>query len=104
MTATPIPRTLAMLQYSDLDISVIDQLPPGRQPVTTSVIPNERRMDVINRIDSWVSNNKQAYWICTLIEESDRLTVRSCGKNSDNTCFGVAQGKSCPLTWSFKIG
>ncbi len=80
MTATPIPRTLAMLQYSDLDISIIDQLPPGRQPVTTSVIPNERRMDVINRIDSWVSNKRQAYWICTLIEESDTLQYEAAEK------------------------
>ncbi|MEQ1560583.1 MAG: ATP-dependent DNA helicase RecG [Methyloglobulus sp.] len=73
MTATPIPRTLAMLQYSDLDISIIDELPPGRKPVTTSVIPSARRTDVINRIDNWVANKKQAYWVCTLIEESEIL-------------------------------
>lgn len=73
MTATPIPRTLAMLQYSDLDISIIDELPPGRKPVTTSVIPSERRDDVIARINNWVSSKKQAYWVCTLIEESELL-------------------------------
>ncbi len=89
MTATPIPRTLAMLQYSDLDISVIDQLPPGRQPVTTSVIPNERRMDVINRIDSWVSNNRQAYWICTLIEESDTLQYEAAEKTAQTLALAL---------------
>jgi ATP-dependent DNA helicase RecG len=83
MTATPIPRTLAMLQYSDLDISIIDQLPPGRKPVTTSVIPSERRNDVINRIDNWVSNKKQAYWVCTLIEESEVLQCEAAEKTAE---------------------
>ncbi len=73
MTATPIPRTLAMLQYADLDISVIDQLPPGRKPVHTSVIPSERRDEVVERIDHWVNQKKQVYWVCTLIEESEIL-------------------------------
>ncbi|WP_411728410.1 ATP-dependent DNA helicase RecG [Methyloglobulus sp.] len=82
MTATPIPRTLAMLQYSDLDISIIDQLPPGRKPVTTSVIPGERRNDVIARIDSWVDNKKQAYWVCTLIEESEILQCEAAEKTA----------------------
>jgi len=73
MTATPIPRTLAMLHYADLDVSVIDELPPGRTPVITSVIPAERRDEVISRINSWVAKGRQAYWVCTLIEESDTL-------------------------------
>ena len=73
MTATPIPRTLAMLQYSDLDISIIDELPPGRQPIVTSVIPAERRPAVIDRINHWVEKKRQVYWVCTLIEESDVL-------------------------------
>lgn len=73
MTATPIPRTLAMLQYSDLDISVIDELPPGRTPVTTSVVPSERRAEVIARINQWARQKRQAYWVCTLIEESEQL-------------------------------
>jgi len=84
MTATPIPRTLAMLQYSDLDISVIDQLPPGRKPVTTSVIPGERRNDVIDRINSWVHSKKQAYWVCTLIEESELLQCEAAEKTAFN--------------------
>jgi ATP-dependent DNA helicase RecG len=83
MTATPIPRTLAMLQYADLDISVIDQLPPGRKPVTTSVIPNERRNEVIARIESWVHNKKQAYWVCTLIEESEILQCEAAEKTAE---------------------
>lgn len=73
MTATPIPRTLAMLHYSDLDISIIDELPPGRKTVSTSVIPSERRADVIARIGHWLAQKRQAYWVCTLIEESEQL-------------------------------
>jgi ATP-dependent DNA helicase RecG len=83
MTATPIPRTLAMLQYSDLDISIINQLPPGRKPVTTSVIPSERRDDVISRINNWVDNKKQAYWVCTLIEESEILQCEAAEKTAE---------------------
>ena len=83
MTATPIPRTLAMLQYSDLDISIIDELPPGRKPVVTSVIPSERREEVIARIRHWVSQKKQAYWVCTLIEESDLLQCEAAEKTAE---------------------
>lgn len=83
MTATPIPRTLAMLQYSDLDISIIDELPPGRKPVTTSVIPSERRDEVIARIDNWVKQKRQAYWVCTLIEESEALQCETAEKTAE---------------------
>ncbi len=83
MTATPIPRTLAMLQYSDLDISVIDELPPGRKPIVTSVIPAERRSDVIDRINGWVAKQKQVYWVCTLIEESDVLQCEAAEKTAE---------------------
>lgn len=82
MTATPIPRTLAMLQYSDLDISIIDQLPAGRKPVITSVIPSDRREDVINRISAWVAEQRQAYWVCTLIEESELLQCEAAEKTA----------------------
>jgi ATP-dependent DNA helicase RecG len=82
MTATPIPRTLAMLQYSDLDISIIDELPPGRQPVTTSVIPSERRNEVISRIQNWIDQQRQAYWVCTLIEESEQLECEAAEKTA----------------------
>ncbi len=82
MTATPIPRTLAMLQYADLDISIIDELPPGRKPVTTSVIPSERRAEVIDRINHWVAQQRQAYWVCTLIEESEQLQCEAAEKTA----------------------
>jgi ATP-dependent DNA helicase RecG len=83
MTATPIPRTLAMLQYSDLDISIIDELPPNRKPIVTSVIPAERRDDVIARINNWVSKKRQGYWVCTLIEESDVLQCEAAEKTAE---------------------
>lgn len=83
MTATPIPRTLAMLQYSDLDLSIIDELPPGRKPIVTSVIPAERRSDVIERINGWVSKKKQVYWVCTLIEESEVLQCEAAEKTAE---------------------
>ncbi|MDD2761795.1 MAG: ATP-dependent DNA helicase RecG, partial [Methylomonas sp.] len=82
MTATPIPRTLAMLQYSDLDISVIDELPPGRKPVTTSAMPSERRNEVIARLGHWISQGHQAYWVCTLIEESEQLQCEAAEKTA----------------------
>ncbi|MBW7981028.1 ATP-dependent DNA helicase RecG [Enterobacillus tribolii] len=78
MTATPIPRTLAMTAYADLDTSVIDELPPGRTPVTTVAIPDTRRSDVIERVKSACLNEgRQAYWVCTLIEESDLLEAQA---------------------------
>ena len=80
MTATPIPRTLAMLQYSDLDISIIDELPPGRKPIVTSVIPADRRSEVIDRIGGWVAKKRQVYWVCTLIEESEVLQCEAAEK------------------------
>jgi ATP-dependent DNA helicase RecG len=83
MTATPIPRTLAMLQYSDLDISIIDELPPGRKPIVTSVIPAERRAEVIDRINNWVGKKRQVYWVCTLIEESEILQCEAAEKTAE---------------------
>ncbi|MFW5443749.1 MAG: ATP-dependent DNA helicase RecG [Methylococcaceae bacterium] len=83
MTATPIPRTLAMLQYSDLDISIIDELPPGRKPVITSVIPSERREQVIEKINQWTTKKHQTYWVCTLIEESDALQCEAAEKTAE---------------------
>ncbi|MDD1607311.1 MAG: ATP-dependent DNA helicase RecG, partial [Methylococcaceae bacterium] len=83
MTATPIPRTLAMLQYSDLDISIIDELPPNRKPVVTSVIPAERRDSVIDRINHWVAKKRQGYWVCTLIEESEVLQCEAAEKTEE---------------------
>jgi ATP-dependent DNA helicase RecG len=73
MTATPIPRTLAMTAYADLDISVIDELPPGRTPVKTVVIPEQKRDAVVARIVEACREGRQAYWVCPLIEESEEL-------------------------------
>ena len=83
MTATPIPRTLAMLQYSDLDISIIDELPPGRKPVITSVIPAQRRDEIVARINQWVAKHKQVYWVCTLIEESEVLQCEAAEQTTE---------------------
>ena len=78
MTATPIPRTLAMTAYADLDTSVIDELPPGRTPVTTVAIPDSRRAEIIERVKSACqTEGRQAYWVCTLIEESDLLEAQA---------------------------
>jgi len=73
MTATPIPRTLAMAAYADLDTSIIDELPPGRQPVSTVALPDTRREDVITRVRTACQSGQQAYWVCPLIEESEVL-------------------------------
>jgi len=77
MTATPIPRTLAMSAYADLDVSIIDELPPGRIPINTSVISNQRRNDIIRRINEVCQGGTQAYWVCTLIEESESLQCQA---------------------------
>ncbi len=77
MTATPIPRTLAMSAYADLDYSVIDELPPGRSPITTVTIANQRRAEVIERVRAACCQGRQAYWVCTLIEESESLTAEA---------------------------
>jgi ATP-dependent DNA helicase RecG len=71
MTATPIPRTLTMSLYADMDVSVIDELPPGRMPITTTVLPDSRRDDVTARVAVACQNGSQAYWVCTLIDESE---------------------------------
>ena len=73
MTATPIPRTLAMTAYADLDVSVIDELPPGRTPIRTVVLPETRRDEVVARIEAACRSGRQAYWVCPLIDESDAV-------------------------------
>jgi ATP-dependent DNA helicase RecG len=75
MTATPIPRTLAMSYYADLDVSTIDELPPGRTPIVTKVVNDARRGDVIERIRSQVAEGRQVYWVCPLIEESEFIDL-----------------------------
>jgi ATP-dependent DNA helicase RecG len=77
MTATPIPRTLAMSAYADLDTSIIDELPPGRKPVTTVVIESSRREEIIDRVHNSCREGRQVYWVCTLIEESEVLQCQA---------------------------
>ena len=77
MSATPIPRTLAMSYYADLDVSVLDELPPGRTPVRTRLVSDARRDEVIQRIRGAVASGRQAYWVCPLIEESEKLQLQT---------------------------
>lgn len=76
MSATPIPRTLAMSYYADLDVSTIDELPPGRTPVATRLVSEDRRGEVVARLRRWLGGGAQAYWVCPLIEESEALDLR----------------------------
>ncbi len=75
MTATPIPRTLAMSYYADLDVSTIDELPPGRTPIVTKVVSDSRRDEVVERIRAQISAGRQVYWVCPLIEESEMIDL-----------------------------
>ena len=77
MTATPIPRTLAMTAYADLDVSVLDELPPGRTPIKTVLVSQQRRNEVMQRIQAACQAGRQVYWVCTLIEESDMLEAQA---------------------------
>lgn len=116
MSATPIPRTLAMTCYADLDISTINELPPGRQPIKTAMMSHTRRDAVIDRIKETVDNGQQVYWVCTLIEESETLnsenaedTAKHLQKSLPGLAIGLIHGrlkhdeKSAIMT-DFKIG
>ena len=95
MTATPIPRTLAMTAYAGLETSVIDELPPGRKPVKTAAVSNERRAEVISRIAAACEDGKQAYWVCTLIEESDAVQAQAAeevAKELQQSLTGISVG------------
>jgi ATP-dependent DNA helicase RecG len=100
MTATPIPRTLAMTAYADLDLSVIDELPPGRTPVTTVAVPDTRRPQVVERVAQACAEGRQAYWVCTLIEESEALqaqaaedTAATLGEALEGLRVGLVHGR-----------
>lgn len=99
MTATPIPRTLAMSMYGDMDVSVIDELPPNRTPITTVTINRDRRDEVIERIRINCKNGKQAYWVCPLVEESTALDAQSAELLYEDLCerldirIGLVHGK-----------
>lgn len=77
MSATPIPRTLAMSYYADLDVSVIDELPPGRRPVVTKLLAESRRDELVGRVRAAVASGRQAYWVCPLVEESEALDLQN---------------------------
>jgi ATP-dependent DNA helicase RecG len=77
MSATPIPRTLAMTVYADLDVSIIDELPPGRTPIQTVVLPQHKRAQVVERIDAACRAGRQTYWVCPLISESEELNAQA---------------------------
>lgn len=84
MTATPIPRTLAMTAYADMDLSIIDELPPGRTPVKTIAISEQKRDQVIQRIeDACLNEKRQVYWVCTLIEESEEIQSQAAETTAD---------------------
>lgn len=84
MTATPIPRTLAMTAYADLETSVIDELPPGRTPIQTVAIPDTKRNDIVDRVqNACLNEGKQAYWVCTLIDESEVLEAQAAADTAE---------------------
>ncbi len=100
MTATPIPRTLAMSAYADLDTSTLDELPPGRRPVKTVVVPDTRRDEVIKRIRQACRSGRQAYWVCPLIEESEALQCQAAASTAERLTeilpevrIGLAHGR-----------
>ncbi|MET3178391.1 UNVERIFIED_ORG: ATP-dependent DNA helicase RecG [Variovorax guangxiensis] len=83
MSATPIPRTLAMSYYADLDVSTLDELPPGRTPIITKLVADHRRDEVIDRIHSQIAQGRQVYWVCPLIEESEAVDLRNATETRD---------------------
>ncbi|WP_425570233.1 ATP-dependent DNA helicase RecG [Pigmentiphaga soli] len=100
MTATPIPRTLAMTFFADLDVSVIDELPPGRTPVVTKLLSDTRRDEVVARIHDAVRGGRQAYWVCPLVEESETLELQTAVDTYEALCrslpgvrVGLAHGR-----------
>jgi ATP-dependent DNA helicase RecG len=115
MTATPIPRTLAMAAYADLDSSVIDELPPGRRAVLTVAMPDTRRDEVVERVRSACASGQQAYWVCPLIGESDVLDFQTAEASYDmlrkalpNLHVGMVHGRMKPqekdrIMRSFKL-
>jgi ATP-dependent DNA helicase RecG len=103
MTATPIPRTLAMTAYAGLEVSVIDELPAGRKPVTTVAVSNERRSEVVQRVAAACAEGRQAYWVCTLIEESDAIEAQAAeavaadlGSRLNELDIGLVHGRLKP--------
>ena len=89
MSATPIPRTLAMSYFADLDVSTIDELPPGRQPVVTKLFADSKRSEVVARIRDEVAQRRQVYWVCPLIEESESLDLKNATATHEELCAAL---------------
>lgn len=103
MTATPIPRTLAMTAYADLDTSVIDELPPGRTAIKTIAVPDTRRIEIVERVHNACLAGRQAYWVCTLIDESEVLEAQAAADTTDDLAralpdlkIGLVHGRMKP--------
>ena len=103
MSATPIPRTLAMTYFADLDVSTIDELPPGRSPIVTKVFTESKRHDVVDKIRSAVADGAQVYWVCPLIEESEAIDLRNATETHAElsavlagTSVGLLHGRMAP--------
>jgi len=103
MSATPIPRTLAMSYYADLDVSVIDELPPGRTPIRTKLVSDARRDEVVGAVRHAVEGGRQAYWVCPLIEESEKLDLQAAmdthaalAEELDGLSVGLVHGRLKP--------
>ena len=100
MSATPIPRTLAMSYYADLDVSTLDELPPGRTPVVTKLVAEHRRDEVIARIQAQLAQGRQVYWVCPLIEESEAVDLRNATATQDELAEALGPKVSVGLLHS----
>ncbi|MEM1374885.1 MAG: ATP-dependent DNA helicase RecG [Pseudomonadota bacterium] len=92
MTATPIPRSLALAQYGDMDVSVLDEKPPGRTPIQTATVPTARMEDVVAKLRSAVAEGKQAYWVCPLVEESESVDMTAAEERFKSLRAALGEG------------
>ncbi len=97
MSATPIPRTLAMGYYADLDVSTIDTLPPGRTPIVTKLVNESRRDEVVARIRDQLTQGRQVYWVCPLIEESEALDLVNATETHSLLSAALSTGGDSPV-------